>query len=256
MKLLLIKFTITAAFILFFSANSLFAQDEEIPELNRLSFVPSNAKVNVGGHIQLRVISVSAGDTAQVGSEAFENWMVNGKPDAEHLQVQGEAVVYSPGDNKPTVNPVAVTCQYKRKDGETKQTLVANVEVIDDQSGFMLDDAYHQVDPLIGIYSTGSGLTALTFMKGTMGISISIKASSAGIYDFSKESAVGISNGLMSMGSAKENGEPTSGVIEIKEYGKAGDKLKVNIMGILTDRYNGSHYISGTFIITRSPDTP
>lgn len=231
------------------------AQDE-MPDLNNVMFMPSNAKVNVGGHIQLRVINIVAGDTSQVSAGVFENWLVNGKPDSEHLQVQGEAVVYSPGDDKPAVNPVAISCQFKRKDGESKQTLIANVEVIDDQSGFMLDDSYHQVDPVMALYSTGSNLTALTFMKGMIGLSISIKTNAAGSYDFTKENAVGISMGQRSMMSAKGNGDPTTGVIEIKQYGKVGEKLKVNIMGIVTDGYEGSHYISGTFIITRSPDTP
>lgn len=239
-----------------FHFNAFAQDDNEIPELNRVVFMPQNAKVHVGGHIQLRLINIIKNDTSQLGSDKFENWQVNGKPDSEHLIVKDGAVIYSPGESKPTVNPVAVSCQFAdSKPNDIRQTFICNIEVIDDKSGFMIDDNFYYVDPVMGLYSKSSGLTALTFVKGSTGVSISIQGNTPGIYNFSKKTAVGINMGS-GYGTVTPDGNPSEGFIEIKEYGKTGEPIRVNVMGIVIDGNGKTHYLSGTFIIKHKLDTP
>lgn len=250
-----IKYLLFVLLTLTFFANNIFAQNEEIPDLSIVKFMPENAKVLTGGHIQLRVVEVTAGKTSEVQNSAFENWLVNGKPDPEHLKVEGDVVIYSPGDTKPVTNPVAVTCQFKNnKAGEILTTVVANVTVIDDESGFMIDDAYYPVNPTYGLFTTEKGATALTFIKGTMGVAISFTGKSKGTLDFSQDNAIGINMGSTEYASADQQGNPTKGFIEVTEYGEVGKLIKVNVIGIITDGNGGTHYLNGTFIIPRAPD--
>lgn len=242
--------------LLVFHTFRLFSQNEEIPDLGFAVFNPQVSKVHTGGHIHLQLVAVAGKDSSAISNTRFENWLVNGKPDPEHLFVEGENVIYSPGSTVPSQNPVTISCQFKRNPGETQLIFTGYVEVIERESGFTLDGSYYEVKPALGVYSSSTGKTALTYQKGTVGVSIVFAGNSPGNYKFSDVNAVGINTVATGYASADVNANPTEGIIEVTEYDKNTGKVTVNILGILTDGNGGTHIIDGTFEISKIINAP
>lgn len=244
-----IKYLVLA--LLIFHSINIFSQKEELPDLGFVGFMPEVSKVHTGGHIHLQLIATSGKDTTDQSNTKFDNWLVNGKSDPEHLFVDGENVIYSPGNSVPSQNPVTISCDFKRKPGETQLTFIGYVQVLDNGSGFTLDGNYYPVKPVLGVYSSSTGKTALTFQEGTIGVSIVFVGNSAGNYKFSDVNAVGINTTGNGLASADVNANPTEGIIEVTTYDVKTGKVTANILGTVTDGNGAAHIIDGTFEIPK-----
>lgn len=244
-----LKYLVIAFLVL--NSLTLFSQNEELPDLGFIGFEPQICKVHTGGHIHMQLISIAGKDTTLQSNTKFDNWLVNGKSDPEQLFIEGENVIYSPGNTIPAQNPVTISCQFKRNPGETQLIFIGHVEVIDNESGFTLDGRYYSVKPALGVYSVSTGKTALTFQQGSIGVSIVFVGNSTGNYKFSDVNAVGINTTGNGLASADVNANPTEGIIEVTEYDKKTGKVSSNILGILTDGNGKSHVFDGTFEIQK-----
>ncbi len=248
------------------------AQNEDI-ELTKMVFSPDPDYVDIDGRVELNPVFVTNKDTVRIKPELIESWLLDGKPDPEHIIINGSSYYYSPKGKMPANNPVTISAVLTNGKGETKFTVITRINVTENESHFTLSKlngstSYYKIESksfvsgginagnTMGFFSKGQNQTAcaLNDLNTNIGVSISFSGCSTGSFPFSKTNAVGISMGSGSCGSFDAQGEPTSGTIDIIKYDNPDGKIKVNINGIVTDGNNNQYILNGTFIVTRSSD--
>lgn len=227
-------------------------------DIPNVSFSPRVSRVLIGNHVDLNVIMVSSnGDTSRIECDNLENWTINGSPDPNMIGTDEKATYsanYNPMHNIPAKNPLTVSCQIKRQHpGDPMILIVGEILVVDCSSAFTLDGSgLNHAAYSISTESATNGITVsntsvfyipeknLSTLINTgmsngspVSVQISFTGKSAGYFNFGKYEDVNITVNGRTFGSFDEHGDPTSGYINVTDYGDVGKNVVVKIYGTL-----------------------